>query len=102
MASIITPTVEAPAPLDPDRKNPELTDAARDGGPVPYIQRKIDVTFSLGTGQFGEDGSERRHAARSPLLRHGLQGCHSGARDGVGAYLGHEFFPDAATVGLWQ
>jgi hypothetical protein len=57
MASIITPTVEAPAPLDPDRKNPELTDAARDGGPVPYIQRKIDVTFALGTGQFGEDGS---------------------------------------------
>ena len=57
MASIITPTVEAPAPLDPARKDPELTDAARDGGPVPYIQRKIDVTFALGTGQFGEDGS---------------------------------------------
>jgi hypothetical protein len=57
MANIITPTVEAPAPLDPARKDPELTDAARDGGPVPYIQRKIDVTFALGTGQFGEDGS---------------------------------------------
>jgi hypothetical protein len=56
MAAIITPEVSAPLPLDPDRKNPEATDAPRDGGPVPYIQRKIDVTFSLGTGDFGEAG----------------------------------------------
>jgi baseplate hub protein gp41 len=29
---------------------------AQAGAPTPYIQRKIDVTFKLGTGDFGEAG----------------------------------------------
>jgi len=56
VAAILVPEVAPPVWLDPDRKNPNAMDPPLAGGATPYIQRKIDVTFALGTGDFGEGG----------------------------------------------
>ena len=57
MVAIITPEVAAAIPFDPDRRVPSAFDPPLAGGATPYIQRKLDVTFSLGTGDYGEGGS---------------------------------------------
>jgi len=54
--TIVTPevTVTAEAPRDPPTPTKPLTPVV--GAPTPYIRRKIDVVFILGTGDYGEEG----------------------------------------------
>lgn len=51
MAAITGPT-DQPQQLN----NPDAFDAPVAGAPTPYIRRKIDVIFQIGTGDFGEAG----------------------------------------------
>src|SRR6476646_3720657 len=70
------PEVTVTAQRDPPPPTQPLTQVV--GATTPYIQRKIDVTFTLGTGAFGEQGQN------SVVLR-GYRCSATIAKAGVGA-----------------